>query len=201
MDNKQSIVQSLTNKELEICRLIADGCNSSRIAQLLYLSEGTVKNYITSIYGKTGARNRAQLAARYTQEYEQALTDISEPTEHVDTYYADAKLRLAGVHSLYNLPDVIKIRFQGKPFVIGRFDVSIGHKKCDFEFPKETKAVSRSHASIEQTDREYVIKDLNSSVGTFINGNKINPGEQYPIKHGDLISFGNAGAEYVFECH
>ena len=52
----------LTARESEICRLIADGHTNSQIASILYLSEGTVKNYVMTIYEKTGIRDRVKLA-------------------------------------------------------------------------------------------------------------------------------------------
>lgn len=52
----------LTKRELEICSMIGEGYTNSQISALLYISEGTVKNYISSIYSKTGIHDRAQLA-------------------------------------------------------------------------------------------------------------------------------------------
>ena len=198
MDLKPRFDQYLTKRELEICGMIAKGLSSEKIAKLLFLSEGTVKNYITSIYQKKGVKNRAELAATYALEYEQAETDIDmfESTNTDNSEHIDAVLRLVGLNGL---PDVIPLRYQGVSFTIGRFDVSVGRKQCDFEFSKETKAVSRRHASIEHTFQGYVVKDLDSRAGTYINGRRIMPGEHCPIKNGDQISFGNAGAEYVFE--
>jgi DNA-binding NarL/FixJ family response regulator len=55
-------VQLLTERELEICRLVAEGKNNSEIADVLYLSEGTVKNHITRVLVKLDLRDRTQLA-------------------------------------------------------------------------------------------------------------------------------------------
>lgn len=52
---------ALTEREKEIVRLIAKGMTNAEIAKKLFLSEGTVKNYITAILQKTGAKNRAKL--------------------------------------------------------------------------------------------------------------------------------------------
>jgi DNA-binding NarL/FixJ family response regulator len=52
----------LTEREIDICRLIAEGKNNQEIAGELFLSEGTVKNHITRILIKLDLRDRTQLA-------------------------------------------------------------------------------------------------------------------------------------------
>lgn len=54
-----------TERELEIMALIAKGRTNKEISGLLYLSEGTVANHITSILGKTGLTHRTQIAIYY----------------------------------------------------------------------------------------------------------------------------------------
>ena len=53
----------LTDREKEIARLLAEGCTNSQIASVLYISEGTVKNYVSIIYDKFDIRDRAKLVA------------------------------------------------------------------------------------------------------------------------------------------
>jgi DNA-binding NarL/FixJ family response regulator len=52
----------LSNREVEIVRLLARGATNREIAATLVLAEGTVKNHLTNILGKLGARDRAQAA-------------------------------------------------------------------------------------------------------------------------------------------
>lgn len=54
-----------SERELEIIELIAKGLANKEIAKKLYISEGTVKNYITSILNKTGLEHRTQIAVYY----------------------------------------------------------------------------------------------------------------------------------------
>lgn len=56
-----SFTEDMTSREKEICSLIAEGLTNKQIANKLYISEGTVKNYISSIYDKTGIHDRAKL--------------------------------------------------------------------------------------------------------------------------------------------
>ncbi len=60
----QSLGEPLSERELEILRLLAQGLTNREIAQRLYLAEGTVKNYVTNILGKIDARDRTQAALR-----------------------------------------------------------------------------------------------------------------------------------------
>ncbi|PRY45178.1 response regulator transcription factor [Umezawaea tangerina] len=48
----------LTERELEVLRLAADGTDAPDIARLLSLSSGTVRNYLTAVVAKLDARNR-----------------------------------------------------------------------------------------------------------------------------------------------
>lgn len=56
-----SLLDTLTDREKEICTMLAEGLTNKQIAEALYISEGTVKNYISSIYDKTGIHDRAKL--------------------------------------------------------------------------------------------------------------------------------------------
>jgi two-component system, NarL family, response regulator DesR len=52
----------LTDRELEILRLVADDRSAPDIARALHLSAGTVRNYVSAAMTKLGARTRAQAA-------------------------------------------------------------------------------------------------------------------------------------------
>jgi len=54
----------LSERELAVVRLLAEGRSNKEIAADLYLAEGTVKNYVTALLGKLGARDRTQAALR-----------------------------------------------------------------------------------------------------------------------------------------
>jgi DNA-binding NarL/FixJ family response regulator len=55
--------EPLTEQERSILGLIGEGRTNREIAQALFLSEGTVRNYVSSILMKLGFTNRAQAAA------------------------------------------------------------------------------------------------------------------------------------------
>lgn len=56
-----SLLEDMTAREKEICTLLSQGLTNKQISEKLYISEGTVKNYISSIYDKTGIHDRAKL--------------------------------------------------------------------------------------------------------------------------------------------
>jgi DNA-binding NarL/FixJ family response regulator len=56
------IGEELTGRELEVLRLLGTGATNREIAEQLGLTEGTVKNYISTILDKTGLRDRTQAA-------------------------------------------------------------------------------------------------------------------------------------------
>lgn len=55
----------ISEKEQAIIELVAEGLSNREIAEKLYLSEGTVRNYISTILEKLGLRDRTQLAVFY----------------------------------------------------------------------------------------------------------------------------------------
>lgn len=58
----------ITEKEQEVILLVAKGLNNKEISAELYLSEGTVRNYLSNILEKLNLRDRTQLAIWYYQQ-------------------------------------------------------------------------------------------------------------------------------------
>ncbi|MEG1482323.1 response regulator transcription factor [Clostridium sp.] len=59
-----------TERELEIIREICKGYSNKEISNSLFISEGTVKNYITSILQKTNLNHRTQIAIKYLRNFQ-----------------------------------------------------------------------------------------------------------------------------------
>lgn len=65
---ESAILAELSDREREVLRLLARGLSNADIAARLYLSEGTVRNYVSSIFSKLEVTDRTQaavLAIRY----------------------------------------------------------------------------------------------------------------------------------------
>jgi len=56
------ITDKLTDRELDVLRLLACGLNNAEIAQRLFLSEGTVRNYVSAVFAKLEVSDRTQAA-------------------------------------------------------------------------------------------------------------------------------------------
>jgi DNA-binding NarL/FixJ family response regulator len=54
--------RSLTERELAVARLMARGATNQEIGRELFLSEATVKTYVSRLFGKLGVRDRVQVA-------------------------------------------------------------------------------------------------------------------------------------------
>ena len=65
-------LQRLSGREREIAHLVARGLKNRDIAQQLAISENTVKRHLQSIFGKTGARDRLELAVLALSELSRA---------------------------------------------------------------------------------------------------------------------------------
>lgn len=61
---QNSLIEQLSERELEILRLIAQGASNREIAGALFLAEGTIKNHVTNILGKLEVRDRTQAALK-----------------------------------------------------------------------------------------------------------------------------------------
>jgi len=60
----QPIVEPLSERELEILRLVAEGKSNRQIAEALFIATGTVKKHLNTIFGKLGAQSRTHCVAR-----------------------------------------------------------------------------------------------------------------------------------------
>ena len=63
-ERSSGLSEPLSERELEILRLIATGASNREIADTVFLAEGTVKNHVTNILGKLGVRDRTQAAIK-----------------------------------------------------------------------------------------------------------------------------------------
>ncbi len=95
----------------------------------------------------------------------------------------DKTLQLSG-RTEYSLGRVAK----GQP-ILPDFDLT--------DFDAYQQGVSRLHAAIKIKPQQIAIMDLRSANGTRVNGQKIHPNVDYPIKHGDVIALGKLKLQFL----
>ncbi|MCX8128725.1 MAG: response regulator transcription factor [Clostridia bacterium] len=59
----------ITQREFDVLKLVGEGLSNKEIADKLYLSEGTTRNYVTGLLEKLGLRDRTQLAIFYLKNF------------------------------------------------------------------------------------------------------------------------------------
>ena len=62
--DQSSLVEPLTEREIDVLKLIAEGCSNPEIAEKLFLSTGTVKTHVKHIYGKLNVDDRVKAASK-----------------------------------------------------------------------------------------------------------------------------------------
>jgi two-component system, NarL family, response regulator DevR len=62
-EEEASAFADLTQQEMHVLQLVSEGRTNRQIAEMLFLGEGTVRNYVSSILSKLNVRNRAEAAA------------------------------------------------------------------------------------------------------------------------------------------
>jgi DNA-binding NarL/FixJ family response regulator len=72
---EEPLLASLTHQERRILDLIAEGHTNRQIAEVMYLAEKTVKNYVSNLLTKLGMERRTQAAAYATRVAERAAQE------------------------------------------------------------------------------------------------------------------------------
>ena len=86
--------------------------------------------------------------------------------------------------------------FEGQN-VLGRADNKPADIDLEFQEHPDRIWSSRQHAIITWEDGDVFIEDLNSSNGTYVNRNKVEPGRRQPLKANDIIQIGEVQLKVV----
>lgn len=109
----------------------------------------------------------------------------------------------------YMVPWVVELRIVGttsviqmklkESMVIGRGGKGDNPPDIDLErYNGYYLGVSRRHAVVSALNSRVSIRDLNSSNGTFLNGQKLEPNKEYHLRHGDHLSLGKLALQVSF---
>lgn len=139
-------------------------------------------------FGPVSAENLLPLHTRNVVSYKNNVQAIAD--KHRDkTVILDCG-RLKIPHLKKKLGNSLEtIILNNFPFMLGRFESQVDH--CI-----NNPAIGKLHAELRKTQEGYVISDMNSLNGTFVNGERLQPGQDKVIKNGDRITLGNE--EFMF---
>jgi NADPH-dependent 2,4-dienoyl-CoA reductase/sulfur reductase-like enzyme/pSer/pThr/pTyr-binding forkhead associated (FHA) protein len=73
---------------------------------------------------------------------------------------------------------------------------SIG-RQAGADFLLDNGSVSRRHAEVSYANGQYILRDVGSANGTFVNGNRLDPGSTRLLKHNDRLRFGNVAYAFI----
>ncbi|MCD7804399.1 MAG: FHA domain-containing protein [Oscillospiraceae bacterium] len=130
---------------------------------------------------------------------EQLVENLSNGTLSLENLYAT----IIGSKMSHSLSSgQMKLVAMGEPsqieIVITKDDFTIG-KKADIVdgVVPFNKMISRSHCKITRNGLQYMVTDLKSVNGTYINGVRLQPNRPYPIKSGDVLGLANSNFQVV----
>lgn len=85
--------------------------------------------------------------------------------------------------------------------VLGREDAVSGvFPDINLEpYGAQDAGVSRRHLQVNEREGAWFIEDLNSVNGTFLNQQRLSPGQVYPLKLGDVIRLGKLDLEFLLD--
>ena len=94
-----------------------------------------------------------------------------------------------------NLPQQLPI--YGLAPAIGQSrQIHIGRHSKNNTVVISDKAISREHAVLIQKEGRLYLSDNASSAGTYLNGRRLQPGEELVLRHNDLVGFGDISYEF-----
>ena len=142
------------------------------------------------------------------EKAENTKDELQEKVEFPESLNKDVNEETAGEETvvLYRNPEyeysvlVCEEPGQAPPIVLNREMIIIGKVDGVTDVLLNRVSVSRVHAKICKRESEYWISDLNSKNGTFVNGKKLEKGEEYPLQSEDQVVFADISYRFVKKC-
>ncbi len=115
--------------------------------------------------------------------------------ENSITYH---QLQLQRNETEYRLPKTINLKFYDNILLLGKSSVKGDSGPLKYSFAGHINQINDIHLKLEKVDERVYLSDLNSDLGTYHNGQKLDKNERVELKHGDAIAISPA-IEYIFQ--
>lgn len=121
--------------------------------------------------------------------YPEDVIQVSQETLHpTELLYSISKEK--GILMYRGMDGLSDITIQKESFFIGK-------KESEVDGVIDRSCISRVHAKIELDGEEYYIEDMNSTNGTYLNGQQLEYHQRVRLKEGDNITFGTVEYRFV----
>lgn len=108
----------------------------------------------------------------------------------------DGTILLTGNESAENIPRLISCKNENE-ILLTKFPFVIGSYHTGIDYRMEKKQISRFHACITKEQDIFMIEDLHSTNGTFINEKRLEGEEEQQIVSGDIIRFADLDYRFI----
>lgn len=162
-----------------LVRVITDepALQTEKVKQLqLYLQNGKLS--LEDVYCRLGGEIRTS----------QSRNRLERMEKKAGQFASQGRMKLVAL----NAPNPFEME-------VTKQDFTIGKRKSNDGVIDYNKMLSRVHCRISSDNQGFVIVDLNSTNGTFVNDIKVKPNAAFPIKNGDVIRLANSSFQVVIE--
>lgn len=119
------------------------------------------------------------------------LPSLSEVAEHLAQQAQAAARPPAGTLSLHLMGEKLPLLLHKDKTILGRLESSPQKPAADLSrYYARVLGVSREHAAVSYADQGWVVEDLNSTNGTWLNKKKLTPHEPQVLRNGDMVRLG-----------
>jgi serine/threonine protein kinase len=145
-----------------------------------------------------------QAMAKQRSDRYESITGLVKAFQRAWVSYTDLQTISATKNSPHR--EAMLLSESGDQFFLGMKQTTLGRNSgsrdiindIDLSHLDVNKIVSRRHAMIKVKESEYYLHDMNSHNGTFLNGERLRPGQPRRLQSGDLIEFGSGGVKFRF---
>ncbi len=162
------------------------------------VNEARDKKKETIVSGKKEADNYQSTQKPYVQSIPSFAQSSSPASAETECFNPDETTVLQSMDYVNsNSCDFALVGNNGERITIDKSELTVGKSSSNADYVISKPSVSRAHAKLIYRDNSLFLKDLKSTNGTFINGEKLEPDKEYLLQKGMEVKF--AGEIYKVE--